>query len=357
MNRNVSAQISYDRLNKGVDIRESSTANFLIDSMDRESYNRSVVSFVGETIPSTTSSDFVINKPAQSLVTGFFTRFAMTEIELAYNMPNVSALYFDGTIFKATPTPPAVLPTNLGNNVTSLVMNNAGTINVFNNVTIPAGNYTVAQALDRLVIALNAATAGLAPAPVFSLVDSNSYRGKKVITVAAPYTYALFRNSPQPNIGVIGGPTFLNLSQSLGLLTYNTQPGAAQCVTSNIAGNPNLLLFSYLDICSSQLASQQKLKDATTSTFDSNDVIYRWVFSNDEAYPVAFDTYGYPIVQGYLPFSSRRYIQFPKQIRWDPLIPLGQIRIQIYTDKNSLLSQRPLLNSVEFKMLMLISEV
>jgi hypothetical protein len=353
MNRNVSAQISYDRLNKGVDTREPSTANFLIDSMDRAGYNQSVVATVGAATVDNTSSDFTINKPQQSLVTGFFTRFAMTEIELAYNLPNVSQLFLDGRIYRAGAGPDI----NYGNNVTSLVMNNAGVINVFNDVTIPSGNYTVAQALDRLVIALNAATAGLAPAPVFSVVDSNSYRGKKVLTVAGPYTYALFRNAPQPNIGIQGGATFLNLAQALGLFTYNTVPGAAQCVSSNIVGNPNLLLFSYLDICSSQLASQQKLKDATTSTFDSNDVIYRWVFSNDEANPVTFDAYGYPVVQGYFPFSSRRYINVPKQIRWDPLIPLGQIRIQIYTDKNVLLKQRPLLNSVEFKMLMLISEV
>lgn len=352
MNRNVSAQISYDRLNKGVDIRESSTANFLIDSMDRESYNRSVVSFVGEPIPESTSSDFLINKQSQSLVTGFFTRFAMTEIELAYNMPNISPLYLDGSIFKAVPG----TEINYGNNVTSLVMNNAGTLTIINDVSIPAGNYTVAQALDRLVVALNAATNLLAP-NIFSLIDSTTYRGKKVIASAVPYTFAFFRNSPQPNIGVAGGATFLNLAQALGLFTFNTVPGAAQCVAINIAGNPNLLLFNYLDICSSQLASQQKLKDATTSTFDSNDVIYRWVFANDESYPVTYDTYGYPIVQGYLPFNSRRFIQFPKQIRWDPLIPLGQINIQIYTDKNVLLKQRPLLNSVEFKMLMLISEV
>jgi hypothetical protein len=353
MNRNVSAQISYDRLNKGVDIRESSTANFLIDSMDRESYNRSVVAIPGVATPETSSSDFTINKQQQSLVTGFFTRFAMTEIELAYNMPNVSALYLDGSIFKAVPGSNV----NYGNNVFSVVLNNAGILTVFNDLTIPSGNYTVAQALDRLVIALNAATAGLVPAPVFTLVDSNAFRGKKVVTLAAPWTFAVFRNVPQPNFGIAGGPTFLNLTQALGLLTYNTLPGAAQCVSSNVAGNPNLLLFSYLDICSTQLASQQKLKDATTSTFDSNDVIYRWVFSNDEANPVTYDTYGYPIVQGYLPFSSRRYINFPKQIRWDPLIPLGQIRVQIYTDKNVLLRQRPFIGSVEFKMLMLISEV
>ena len=355
MNRNVSAQISYDRLNKGVDIRESSTANFLIDSQDRESYNASLAATPGVPIPVSSSADFLINKPSQSLVTGFFTRFAMTEIELAYNMPNVSPLYLDGSVFKTPPVPAAEI--NYGNNVTSVVVALGGILNFFPDVTIPAGNYTVAEALDRFVVALNLATNALLP-NLFTLIDSTTFRGKKVLgTTNAAYTYGLYRNAPQPNIGVIGGPTFLNLSQSLGLFTFNTFPAAAQCVQFNVAANANLLLFNYIDICSSQLASQQKLKDATTSTFDSNDVIYRWVFANDESQPVTYDAYGYPIIQGYRQFNSRRFIQFPKQIRWDPLIPLGQIRIQIYTDKNVLLKTRPLLQSVEFKMLMLISEV
>jgi hypothetical protein len=335
-----------------VDTREPSTANFLIDSMDRVNYNNSLVSFVGVPIAESSSSDFLINKPAQSLVTGFFTRFAMTEVELAYNMPNVSQLYLDGSIFKQAGT----LDNNYGNNVTSLLLNNVGVLTVVDNVAIPTGNYTVAQALDRLVVALNAATSIIAP-NIFSITDSTVYRGKKVLASVAPYTFALFRNAPQPNLDVQGGATFLNLSQALGLLTYNVLPTAAQTVGINIAGNPNLLLFNYIDISSPELASQQKLKDSSTSTFDSNDVVYRWAFANDESNGVTYDTYGYPIVQGYLPFNSRRFINFPKQIRWDPLIPLGQLRFQIYTDKNVLLKQRPLLTSVEFKMLMLISEV
>jgi hypothetical protein len=355
MNRNVSAQISYDRLNKGVDVRESSTANFLIDSQDRESYNESLQAIPGVALPASSSADFLINKSSQSLVTGFFTRFAMTEIELAYNMPNVSSLYLDGRTFITAPVPAGTV--NYGNNVVSVVVALAGVLNFFPDVTIPSGNYTVAEALDRLVVALNLATNALFP-NLFALFDSTSYRGKKALgTTNAAYTFGLYRNAVQPFPGIIGGPTFLNLGQALGLFTFDTFPAAAQCVQFNIAANPNLLLFNYLDFCSSQLASQQKLKDATTSTFDSNDVIYRWVFANDESQPVTYDTYGYPIIQGYRPFNSRRFIQFPKQIRWDPLIPLGQIRIQIYTDKNVLLKYRPLLNSVEFKMLMLISEV
>ena len=118
-----------------------------------------------------------------------------------------------------------------------------------------------------------------------------------------------------------------------------------------------LLAYNYIDITSSQLASQQKVKDATTSNFDAIDVIYRWNFLNDETYPVAYDTLGYPILPGYKPFNSRRYLSFPKQVRWDPLIPVGNLNFQIYTSQQTILQYKNLLEDVEFKILMLISEV
>jgi hypothetical protein len=99
------------------------------------------------------------------------------------------------------------------------------------------------------------------------------------------------------------------------------------------------------------------VKDATTSPFVSIDVIYRWVFANDEADPTAVDTYGYPILQGYTPFKSRRYLAFPKQVRWDPLLPIGNLQFQTYTDQEKILIYNSPNETFEFKMLMLLSEV
>jgi hypothetical protein len=355
MNRDIPVQVAYDRTNKGVDTRNPSAANFLIDSTDRVGYNNTTVYPNLADAGGNTSANFLINKPGQNLFTGFFTRFAASEIELAWNLPNVSPLYSNGTMI-----PSDVNDENLGNNTTGLVITSGGTVYVYG-ININRGNYTVAEALAATVTSLNTAVSGLSGPPVFSIAASTVNVGKQRLSVTGGYTFNFFRRVPMadlPNDNV----TYLNLAQALGFLVYDNQAAATAALTApgfnyNFAGNPNLNLFNYIDIGSSQLASQQKVKDGSTSSFDSIDTIYRWVFANDEATPVAYDTLGYPILQGYKPFNSRRYLAFPKQIRWDPLVPLSQLRFQITTDKSQLLNYRTGLDSCEFRMLMLVSEV
>lgn len=366
MNRNVSAQISYDRLTKGIDIRESSTAHFLLDSRDRFGYNKSTIynpqyDGSGNLIPLPISSaNFLINKIGQNLITGFFTRFSMTEIELQWTLPNITPLTIDGTYV------PITSDVNLGNNTTGIVLSDGTTTTFIDSVIIARGNYTAKTALDALVVALNTATSALS-ATIFSLDDSTIAVGKKRIVSKTGWYYNFYRQIPIeqiPGYNINDSATYLNLSQALGFLVYNDLATATATVSNvakrfnyNIAGNPQLNIFNYIDFTSSQLSSQQKLKDTTTSNFDALDVIYRWVLANDESSPVTYDAYGYPIIQGYLPFLSRRYINYPKQTRWDPLIPLSQLGIQVYTDKNQLLTYRYGLDSTEFNMLFLVSEV
>ncbi len=328
MNRNVGAQISYDRLNKGIDVRDPSTANFLIDSTDRDNYNSQTVFTPGES-PTTFSSNFLINKLNQNLVTGFFTRFALTEIELAWNIQNVSDV--------------------LGNHRTELFLVTGG-VGVAYGVTIANGNYTVQAGLDAMLVALNGIVAG------WTLQDSTANVGKKRLLAPAGYTFNFYRQTAvtaSPN-----GVPNLNLAQALGFLVYSRLPTVGETTFNyNIAANPNLLAYEYIDITCPQLASQQKVKDATTSNFDANDIVFRWHFASDASYPESYDGYGYPILPGYKPFNVRRYLAFPKQIRWDPLLPLGQIQFTTYTDRQDVLTYKYLSESVEFKMLMLISEV
>jgi hypothetical protein len=336
MNRNIPVQVAYDRTNKGVDVREPSTANFLIDSQDRTGYNASTVFIPGANPSGLTSADFTITKTGQNLVNGFFTRFATTEITLDWNIQNVSAL--------------------AGNNTTELAVNNGSGGYTTYTVTIADGNYTVAEALAALVTRMNTLTAGLA-ANIFALRASTANFGKQqLFTTPSTYTFNFFRATPTPSSAQ--GPTTLNLAQALGFLVYDVNPGIVlTTVSGNIASNPLLLAYNYIDITSPQLASQQKVKDATTSNFDSIDVVYRWNFANDPSYPTAFDTLGYKILPGYKPFSSTRQIPFPKQIRWDPLLGVGNLTFQIYTDKQRLLQYKYLSEDAEFKILMLLSEV
>jgi hypothetical protein len=355
MNRNIPVQVSYDRTNKGVDIRNPSTANFLIDSEDRANYNEGTVLTPltnpiapAPSIP--TSADFSITKRGQNLITGFFTRLAMTEIEIQWSLFNVTdkiVVGLDGS--------------DIGNNKTNLCVGVSATSVVTNyTLTLKPGNYTVQQALDVLLLTMNTAT-GL----TFTLVNSQNTAepvyGKKAIQAPAGYVFSFYRASPVP---ASPAPFVPNLAQALGFPTYNTVPATSGVALSlgnlgsyHIAYDPNLLPYNYIDITSPQIASQQKVKDATTSPFDAIDVIYRWVFANDEADPSAVDSYNYPILQGYFPFKSRRYLSFPKQVRWDPLIPIGNLQFQTYTDQERILTYYPPNETFEFKMLMLVSEV
>ena len=338
MNRNIPVQVSYDRTNKGVDVRNSSTANFLIDSQDRSNYNETTILSTQNPLPANTSANFQISKQGQNLVTGFFTRLAMTEIVLDWSVYNVSSSLF--------------------NNDTQISVRTTSNGAVSNyTITLPRGNYTVKNALDALVTQMNTVTS-----LTFTLVDSQTITsptepfGKKAIQAPAGKTFAFWRNAPLP----ASGPFMPNLAQNLGFIVYSSDSiplPVGDFQSAWVAYKPNLLAYNYIDITSSQLASQQKVKDATTSNFDAIDVIYRWNFVNDESYPVSHDAYGYPILPGYLPFNSKRTISFPKQVRWDPLIPIGNLQFQTYTDQEKILTYNELEEDFEFKMLMLISEV
>jgi hypothetical protein len=310
MNRNVSAQISYDRLNKGVDVRNPSTAAFLIDSLDR----------AGSESP----ANFTITPAGQNLFTGFFTRFALTEIVLNWSIFNISAAAGTNTVsFRWSAIPYTV--------------------------TIRSGYYNVQECLDALVAAMNVAVGSA----VFSVGNSVNFFGVKSIIASTGLFFFVNDN-----------PAETNLAEQLSFATFPTAfIGSGQTQFPCIS--PNICPYSYIDFTSPQLASQQDVKDSSTSP-TTPDSIYRWTFSTTESN--SYDAYGYPILQGYKPFVQRRYLAFPKQIRWDPAIPLGQIQFQVrnsdgeilnfgYQDPNNITNIQGYCQGMNWNMLMLVSEV
>jgi hypothetical protein len=123
--------------------------------------------------------------------------------------------------------------------------------------------------------------------------------------------------------------------------------------------SPYLLPFelTYFDFVCSNITYQQGLKDATTSNA-TRDVLYRWNFGWSEVYVLDGD--GYPINQGYLPFVQRRYLNYPKQVKWDTQQPLGQLNFQLFDRQGSII-QVPANASdgkggLEWSMTLLVSE-
>jgi hypothetical protein len=68
------------------------------------------------------------------------------------------------------------------------------------------------------------------------------------------------------------------------------------------------------------------------------------------------DSLGYPIYQGYKRFIQRRPIAFPKQIKWDNNIPIGQLSFQVLDDNGRILSPDVVQGEMEWQMTCLVSE-
>lgn len=291
-----------ETVDRAVTVRPASTALLSVNSLDRN-----------QTDPSQSSGNFLINKP-NSIFNGFFNRIAMNEIVLDWCIPNISGEY----------TAP--------NNTFGVALNpGPGAYSV----TLPNGHYTAAEAIDYIVAGLNS----LAGAGTFRLEDIN---GAVWVTGTSVGPVCL-ATTAGGNFDVNNTP----LAKQLGIDTVNVG-------NSFPIACPKILPIYYLDFVSPQLTYNQDLKDNTTSPA-VRDVLYRWVLAYDNV-PQPLDKYNYPILQGYKPFISRRYLNYPKQILWNPSQPVGQLSFQVYTNTDELLIPENLEGELEYQLSLLFSE-
>jgi hypothetical protein len=291
-----------DNQDRAVTTRPPSTALLSVDSLDRV-----------QTDPNQSSTNFIINKK-NSLFNGFFNRIALNEIVLDWCIPNV-ADYFDNNQLTVTTTAGPTTKT----------------------ITLPDGHYLIADALDTIVALLNGA--GAFGAGTFRLEDAAgaAWTGTSYGTVFLATT---------------AGGTFTigasNLQAQLGLATGVTAADSFPIVC------PKLLPLYYIDFVSPQLTYNQDLKDNTTSEIQ-RDVLYRWVMGYDNV-PPPLDRYGFPILQGYKEFVTRRAFSYPKQILWNPQMPVGQLSFQVYGSGGDLLDPTAIGGEMEYQMSLLFSE-
>lgn len=260
----------------------------------------------------TSSADFYITKPT-NLMTGFFTRLALNEVVLDWSIPNIIADINNEFIVR------------IGSTNTSVLLD--------------TGFYTVKECVDAIIVALNTALG----ASTFSAVTNK--RGVAITKATGTFAIIETELSVQLNVQVspLGG-------------TYTF--GSSFTVFS-----PLLLNYKYIDFVSQNLTYNQDLKDGDTS-LATRDIIYRWSFGW-EGEPL-YDAYNYPIVQGYRAFLARRSIAFPKQIKWENNMPIGQIQFQVFDENGNILPVPPknpevlsnlLFGEMEFNMNFLVSEV
>lgn len=288
---------------KGVPIRQPATANLMIDSADRAN---------ADNFPYF-SALFTINKN-QSLLNGFFTRIGTTEVVLEWNTANISA-------------------TLANDSLTIDLSGGAPGGGVANQTYIaPDGFYTAAEAYTFVVAKLNALGATLTPPVTFAAA---AIPGQMGLTI-----------TPSANV-------YYQFSGSLAAL-LRIDNGALVLATAAVpiaAALPvDLRPYRYLDFVSAQLTYNQDLKDSSSAPL-VRDVLCRWYFAWDQ--PPTFDAYGFPILMGYTPFTARRLFNPPKQIRWDPKQPVGQLGFEVYTSTGVLLQPS---NTTNWLMTLQVSE-
>ena len=226
--------------------------------------------------------DFQIVR-TQSLINGYFYRIGTTEVVLEWCEPNM--------------TYPGIGP---------IVFDISGaTTRSTKSVQSPEGNYTVASLLNY--ICANAGANGVSFAA--QVVPSSGY----------------------VNIVSTGGKFRIFPGALASLLTLDTD--AILETQKPVVGCPDLRPYRFIDIVCPTLTAVQDVKDTTTQDND-RDVLVRWYFSEDVPNPV--DSLGFPILMGYLPFQRRRIFNPPKQIKWDNIVPVGNMTFQLYNDQGQL---------------------
>jgi hypothetical protein len=260
--------VDYVPIEKGTPIRMPSTANLMIDSADRINAN----------YPS--AGNFQITKNA-SILNGFFTRIGTTEVVLDWAEPNI------------------ILDVNDTLDITIDLQTET--------ITLEPGFYTVERALDAIVQEAN----DVFPGFIFSIIQTGG------ITVLDCKT------DPGDLAQDFIFETESVLLLALGFVLYT--PSNQKVVGAT--GYPDLRLYKYIDITSSQLTYAQDLKDSSTAS-EVRDVLCRWYFAWDTQNDL--DGYGFPIFQGYTAFQQRRLFNPPKQIRWEPNLPIGNLAFEVY---------------------------
>jgi hypothetical protein len=285
-----------------VTVRPTSSALFCVSSADRY---RTVEESRQDTI---SPYRFTITKN-ESLLNGFFTRLALTEIRFPWSFPNVDAQSFTDRIGITVGATTAI-------------------------ITLTGNWYSPAELAAAIVTAWNTGPGAAAQINLilntglqFYLTASDGTSLVSIFPLTVPElpvnTYQLF--------------------DMMGWTNFNTIPALYQ-----LSGpGENLLWTDYVDIVCTSLTYNQALKDSSTSTVQ-RDIIARIYLTDGDSpfnYPQSTVTnnttggtgagvqYVGPLTRGSRPFLIYRQFQKPKEIRWNKQQPIGQCVFEVYDDK------------------------
>jgi hypothetical protein len=379
----------------GINVREPSTAILGISSVDR--YRAGLPA--AQTSPVQTNNvltspyDFQITTPGQNLMTGYFTRMAVNEVQFRWTLPTLTSrnnkmyIYMapNGNtavtaVAHATATTTFTLAATTGyaagqtivasgfttvggipisgvytiasTTGTTLVCNDpnglpdfattAYTGNVFARglITVPSGWYdlynqevtAVSNRDGNLAYAFQAAVKGIASLSALTTNFLTVYTlpfETGLVAYTQPYNTFFASNT--------GSPFFFGRyrdplrQNAIGLFEMMAWNNS-QVLTLFQYSSPNVSLLStpFVDICCDGLTYNQSLKDG-----DSGD-ISRTMLCRVFLTPDAFTGNAANLGSG--PILLHRTFPFPKQIKWNANQPIGNLRFQVFDSQGYLLS-------------------
>jgi hypothetical protein len=253
--------------------RAPASAHLLIDSLDRYP-----VGNPGAKSPPVTSSAWTLQLP-QYVLNGYFTRLAVTQIQFQWNLPTIITGY-NNILIVQQPTAPSI-------------------------AIIPQGWYSPPDLATAITTALAAATTP----PTSAITCTYNALNKNFVLTSA----AAFRIPPADN----------NNAKQFGSTTGLQYTGPATATTV-VGGVPTMLATRFIDMRSSYLTKNQRVKDVTTLPQNIvSDVIAR-------IYATAPNTTTAGITTPYIaPWIMNISYPVPKYIRWNVEEPISNFTLEL----------------------------
>jgi hypothetical protein len=290
--------------NPGQAIRMPATALLTIDTADRQRFDIS-----GYRFDDTSPYNVYINT-GQTLVQGFFTRIAVTELNMIWNIPNVIS---EG---------------------------------------IHANNTLTLQRADGLIYTVSIGSGFYTPAELATEVQTDLVGSSALGTANWIVSYAVggagkegtffIRNTDSVNFRII--PNNVGQKDSLAnMMGFGSAPPFyAQRINGSYA---SMLYTPYIDIVSQQLTKKQNVGDNGTNVITGKNVLAR-VYITPEGV-TAGRVPGDNII-GTRPFTLYKEWQVPKQVYWDTKEFINVIDLSLVDYKGRVLYSPPQSSSVVF---------
>lgn len=308
--RMTSGQVAELVEHPGMPLRQPATAILTVDTADRNKYDGN-----GYVIQPSAINNLYINTQ-QTLVQGYFTRIALTELNIPWNIPNVN---------------------ERNSTLTLLLDNGDGETKEFT-VDLAEGFYNG----EELAAALNTAFAAeIATDPAYAAVNEINFEYTQ-----EGCTFAITQNAAE-NTPFVIVPNNLGAKDDLcNMMGFGAIPNTFPSAPAWYGGYASLQYTPYIDIISQQFTKKQNVNDASTSVSTGRNLLHRLYLTPDGytqvptvfKQDVATDEFEMP---GTKPFIIHKEFTVPKQIYWDTKEFISVLDLSLRDYKGNILYEVP----------------